>query len=302
MRKGFFSRFPKITYANTVTTDITRRVSLTDTVFADPYVFYPYDVNQGERPDNVANAYYGDPYMDWLVFLSNGFVDPYHQWYLTDAEFHPYLLKKYDVPNIETLEERVAFYRCNWYDMDDISVSEYEALVESVPAVIKYWEPVYGNSTRPIHYTRKREDWMVTTNGVVRYRTSTNSGFAANEKIQVAFHDANNSLGEAQVIVANSTYVTVQHLEGNTVPVTDGEINSSSRLVSLTDGTSIRFTSGTLLARNVPLEEAVYWSPVSVYDVERERNEQNKSIVLLDASYTSRAVSDLKEALSYKGP
>jgi hypothetical protein len=74
----YFRRFPKINYNNQEVVNILTRVKILDTVKNNATIFLPYTVEEGERPDMVANFYYDDPKYDWLVLLSNQIIDPYY--------------------------------------------------------------------------------------------------------------------------------------------------------------------------------------------------------------------------------
>lgn len=302
MAETFFSKFPTIKYSNNNVVDLTRRYAMRSNVFNDPFLFYPYDMIDGVRADQVADGYYKDSRMDWLLYMSNGIIDPYYQWYLQPAQLDAMLKEKYQVDDIDQLTRRVKFYRNNWYNDDPISDADYQAMVSENPKLIKYWEPYYQDTPAPLYYVRRKNDWIINTNYIVRYRVTGYPRDASNnvvkfvedEIITVAFKDANNSTGRGQVVTANSTYVTLQHMYGNTVPSTMGTITSNSKLTSEQNGGSIRFTSGTMLSNNLADEEVVYWDPVYIYDYETELNESNRSIVLLNSSYSGQVVSEIK--------
>ena len=82
----YFDKFPIITYSNNSVVDITKRVALLDRVSRNPYVFYPFDLSGQERADQLSNRYYEDSYKSWVFYLSNKIMDPYYEWYLSEAE------------------------------------------------------------------------------------------------------------------------------------------------------------------------------------------------------------------------
>ena len=48
-----------------------------------------------ERPEDIAEYYYGSTDYTWLVYMSNNILDPYHQWPMAEADFINYLIEKY---------------------------------------------------------------------------------------------------------------------------------------------------------------------------------------------------------------
>ncbi len=76
--------------------DITERAALVNSLYTNRLdIFYPYDVRQGERPDNIAERYYDDQYQAWILYLTNQITDPYDQWYKPPDAFNHFINKKY---------------------------------------------------------------------------------------------------------------------------------------------------------------------------------------------------------------
>jgi hypothetical protein len=118
----YFDYFPDTEYKNFVLTDITRRTKFRDVVKTRPYVFLPYTIEDGLRPEDVANYYYGSPRFTWIVYMSNDIIDPYKDWPMTEEVFIEYFKKKYAIPSERegqdvldwgqnaTITENIAYY------------------------------------------------------------------------------------------------------------------------------------------------------------------------------------------------
>jgi hypothetical protein len=97
----YFRAFPTINYRvpgtnNSIPVlDISRRFTLTDILKNLRTAFDEYYVQDGERPDIIANEYYGDTTLDWLVLLTNEIHDPYFNWPLGYEQFNEYIRQKY---------------------------------------------------------------------------------------------------------------------------------------------------------------------------------------------------------------
>ena len=61
----------------------------------DPYSFLRYTIREDEKAEDIADFYYDDPAMSWLVYFANDIVDPYTQWPKTYENFTEYFRKKY---------------------------------------------------------------------------------------------------------------------------------------------------------------------------------------------------------------
>jgi len=92
----YFDEFPIIEYEGKQIRDITRRNTLMKSVTTNPLVYLPYTVQDGEKPEDIANWYYGSTDYTWLVLMANNIVDPYHQWPKNVEDFNNYMIKKYE--------------------------------------------------------------------------------------------------------------------------------------------------------------------------------------------------------------
>ena len=102
---AFFSYFPKIEYdvrgdgSMRVMTNLTRRTRFRDYIRLNAVTYDFYDVKGGETPEYIANEYYGDPELHWIILMANNIVDYYTQWPMTVPTFEEYVKEKYDDAN-----------------------------------------------------------------------------------------------------------------------------------------------------------------------------------------------------------
>lgn len=288
----YFEKFQTTTYSNTTVVDLTQRTVVLNAVYNNPVLFYPYDIQNGERADQIADRYYDDQYMTWVMYLTNNIIDPYYDWYVDAESFKEYITKKYG--SLENATSKIKYFRNNWYlYTDQITSSVYNSLDISLQ---KFYEPVPINGVivpNPSRYARRQVDWTAKTNYVVSYATAANSaGFINDEVVNITFNT--NQTGTGQVQYANSSTVILERFQG---VAANGTISGSSRLYGRESQTNVVFTSTTVLANNIPSIELSYWSPVSNYDYEFEINERNKSISILDKRYSNKMAAQLKALL-----
>lgn len=102
----YFSKFPKLVYtldegvSGQVVPDILRRVKLSDEVKNNSSYFDTYDVKDGERPEMVADRFYNNPQLHWIVLHVNEIVDPRFDWPLSNDDLLEYVIAKYGLPYI----------------------------------------------------------------------------------------------------------------------------------------------------------------------------------------------------------
>ena len=286
MAEKYFDKFPIITYANTAVRNITLRAVVLNSVYSSPVFYYPYDIQQGERPDNIADRYYKDEYMGWILHLTNKVVDPYYDWYLDETTFKDYVVKKYG--SYSNATSKVKYYRNNWYSYPDpISQFQYDAIDDSLK---KFYEPVYTDvyySTTPIGYKRLEVDWKKSTNQIVRYNCN-GASFSSDEIVDV--YRNSEKLGNGQVCGKRNTSLTRQQTSGLVVEDT-GVFTFTIR--GRESSANQAYTDATLVVNNIPAAEINYWEPVYMYDHENEINERNKSIQVLKSDYSDQIAKEL---------
>ena len=101
----YFSNFPKILYdiegKNSIKPNYTTVINLMirqkfrEAIKEDITVYYPYYIEEGQRPDVLSFEIYGDTKYVWMVFMVNSIIDPYWQWPLDAKQFVKYIENKY---------------------------------------------------------------------------------------------------------------------------------------------------------------------------------------------------------------
>ena len=79
--------------------DILKRVKIRSGLSASRFVFDKYNVKEGEKPEDVAFKYYGDPEYHWVIMMVNNITDRYYGWPMNQAQFAEYLDDKYSNPD-----------------------------------------------------------------------------------------------------------------------------------------------------------------------------------------------------------
>ena len=288
MAERYFEKFPIIRYNGIPIRNITERATVLNSVYNSPIFYYPYDIQQGEYPDEIANRYYQDEYLGWILHITNKVVDPYYDWYIDQASFDDFIIKKYG--SLKNATSKIKHYRNNWYANEGtISVLTFEGLT---PTVKRFYEPIYADvlfSTTPLGYRRKQIDWKLTTNAIVQY-TVNGSSFIKDEIVDV--YNNTTIIGSGQVCGKSSSLLIIQHTSGNVT-----ENGALHYVMGRESQTKILYTNVTLITNNIPANESTYWSPVYYYDYETEINEKNKSIQVLKKQYSGQIAGELKALL-----
>ena len=106
---SYFSKFPAITYdikgdkIRKLLPDILRRVKLRASIKSGGMLFDKYDVKEGEKPEDVAFKWFGDPELHWVILMTNNVTDRYYGWPLNSVQFAEYLTDKYGAGNEDAI-------------------------------------------------------------------------------------------------------------------------------------------------------------------------------------------------------
>jgi len=288
----YFSKFPIINYKGYNAKNLTRRVAFPPSLNRIPTAFYPYEIDQEMRADQLASYYYENSYYDWLLYITNEIIDPYYGWYLSPDDFNNFIIEKYG--STEYAMKKIKFYRLNWTQdlgfVDEIPVSFYENQLPN--PLKKYYTPNFGYGAKILSYTKRQQDWTVNTNLLSRLTVSSVNNFASGDLC--TFKNDEQDTGFCEIVSTDSdnNYLFIQHSEGDFM---DSEFISNT-YIEVDSNTAITtlITAKTTLSRNIPIDEFVYWSKVSVYDWENEKNESRKHLRVLDAGYALAADEELR--------
>ena len=103
---SYFRELPNIEYqspfANStgasdyvIAKNVFRRMKLRDDLKNVFTLFNKYNINEGERPDTVAEKEYGKSDLDWVVLLSAGIINVRNEWPLSSRDLYNYVVEKY---------------------------------------------------------------------------------------------------------------------------------------------------------------------------------------------------------------
>ena len=93
--RGYFNNIPSIEYGTKIAKNLIARPLIKEKLINNPNIIYDYVIKDGQRPDTIADAYYGNVNYVWLIFLVNNIVDPYYDWPLTESQFQDFIKDKY---------------------------------------------------------------------------------------------------------------------------------------------------------------------------------------------------------------
>ena len=97
----YFQRFPKTFYSLDdlqsvqVITSIFLRLLLSDEIKNNFSAYDEYDVRDGETPEMLADVFYDNPELHWVILHTNDILDPRFDWPLSTVNLKSYVENKY---------------------------------------------------------------------------------------------------------------------------------------------------------------------------------------------------------------
>ena len=92
----YVSRLPDAKISDYIAVkNLFKKGELRPDIFQDLATFQKYQIKGDDRPDNVAQDFYQDSSLDWLVLTCNNVVNIQTEWPLTQRDFDRFLLDKY---------------------------------------------------------------------------------------------------------------------------------------------------------------------------------------------------------------
>ena len=92
-----------------------RRYKINDDVFQYAVFFKKYTIKDGERPETLAEKFYGNQFYDWVILLTNNMVNAQYDWPRTNYEIYRIVEEEFDDPYSEIshykIKETIGHYQ-----------------------------------------------------------------------------------------------------------------------------------------------------------------------------------------------
>lgn len=179
----YFTDFPKIRYGQDLVIHAPCRFAFQKIVVEKDYNMWDYVIKNDHSAQHIADLYYGDVHMDWIVYLANRTINPYFSWPLTNFELEEYIKVKYG-----TLSSAIG----TWVSHKDedgvaINVFQYNALLGHTRTNAYEYEHTLNNEKRKIklidaekapRFKQDLEDFLIRENNNLSYYLQYNPKFS----------------------------------------------------------------------------------------------------------------------------
>lgn len=140
---SYFSNLPNIYVGQDDDTGISyrlvknifRRVIIQEKLDIYGTEFEAFTIRDGMRPETVASLFLGDPFLDWIILLTNNITDVYEDWPRNDYELLSYCQSKYE--NIEDVHH---------WETNEIKWNNLTIIKQGIQ-VNEEWRPILPDKT-----------------------------------------------------------------------------------------------------------------------------------------------------------
>jgi len=239
--------------------NIFRRVKLRDDLQNVFTIFNKYEIQEGARPDTVAEELYGSSQYDWVVLITAGIVNVRNEWPLADRDIYRYSEQLYGndlnaVHHYETTEVKDSNGRL----------------------ILPAGKIVDSTFTIPNPDISLRYPYPVTS-GNIGINTTFITGITTTGIV------VKKTIYEPSDVISPNTIVTSIGI--GTVFINQPTLNTTS-------------TTKTFSFQN-PLENINPVVGISNYEYEVRKNNKKRDIYVLKPSYLQQIINDTRKAMTY---
>ena len=148
--KTFYYNMDKVKPTKgTLATNLLSRVNVNNDILKNISSYYPYRIKEGERPDIIAQQYYGSSDLVFIIFLANKIQDPLYDWPLFGDELKNFIEEKYG--SIDSARTGIHHYEKILRSGSD-ATADTSKILEKVAIVNKETYDVLSETERKIIY------------------------------------------------------------------------------------------------------------------------------------------------------
>lgn len=281
-----------------------KRGKIREDIFGNLNFFEKYSIIGDERPDNVANKFYGDSTLDWVILLSNNILNIQSEWPLPQTTFDKVMLEKYG--SYENL------YNVRYYETTEIKSSLGVTVLKGGLEIPPRWK-TNGNFVEAINSIISNISATQNGDGITPSNTVT---IFMRNAIPDILPGSQVTIGGVSEIEYNGQFI-VKEVYGNGFSFDLPSIPNVIRPVLSTSGKEqviYNIPENSLNSGNAYYFE--YWDPglgyanlvpstsfvreVTNYEYEVQKEEAKRNIFILKPRYLNIILNDLDELMTYK--
>lgn len=227
---GYFRELPDLDYQSFLSDSISsqsylrvknlfRRNKLRDDLKGVFTIFDKYEIPDGSRPDLVAEEFYGDAELDWVVLLTAGILNVRDEWPLSNYNLFKYAENLYgtslnDVHHYETLEIKDSdgklilpskkvvppSFKIHYYDQNKFYTNDSNILGENVEKIDNPFVAVTNYEYEVLKNDEKSSIYLLKTSYLQQF---------LNDMRQIMIYDRSSQYVDETLIKTDNTRISM---------------------------------------------------------------------------------------------
>lgn len=278
---AYFKHLPKLLYSSSnggvnhkLVSNVLAKTKFINDVLDNSSLYYTYDVQEGERPEDVAYRFYKDQSKHWIILMCNNIIDPQYDWVIETRLFDKYINSKYSsitlglnpsesYPANYTVGETV--YQGSTFDVSSAtgSVAAYDSVNRLLQ--VKFPDEIFANNANISGVTSAQTHSIISitsNDDGLQWASNTTYHYVMTET-KYNSYDQTKSVEKYKISANDFNHIT------NTVSIRD--LSPISQNYDLEDGTTLTITKQV--------------SEVNYYDYEWELNEKRRHIRVIKPEF-----------------
>lgn len=255
----YFKYIPKTEYGDDLVTNVMARGKVREFIKNNVDVFYEYLIQDGQKPEFVADFYYGGVKFVWLLFYANDIFDPLYDWPLDSNDFPRYVQQKYRSGEIILTNNNNLVFMADDKTISSTDESTIERM-KNIP-IGSYIDIVAINNQGLYHVINTTEE---------------------DGTFSLVLREQPKASGSEAIVITDP-------IVDETGNITTIEIAQPETIIHHYED-----TEGDTVDYDTWLEELSGKRVVSQYDYEFELNEEKRSIIIIDSRYLGRILSEMR--------
>lgn len=276
---NFFYYYPEAIYNNQVVTDLLVRAKVRETWLNDPRLYYNYKYKDGDRPEHLAQKYYGNEELHWIILFTNNIFDSNWDFPMDYWTFNKYIEDKYK-------------------DQGAVENKTGMAYAQTTPdPIYRYQKTV--KITTPDGVTTK--DYVIDKKSynelVMKETYSTGTPYSA-------YVNATINSDELTLVTGNIRNVGDIVLGNEFIPnfTTIENIDSGNNKVKISSTAKMNKMNGEILLYDTGTNYSLYevykkYPEISIYEQELSVNESKRNVKILNKTYVRKAQEEFQRLI-----
>lgn len=159
----YFEYFPYLSWTDQakeyLAQDITIRIIIDEMSIKDKTIFYDYRIEDSDTLESLANKFYGDYRLSWIILIVNKLFDVEFDLPMQQEVFKEYIVDKYGSIEV-ALQSKKYFIKINNTDWVEVDLDRYNQTAPDLRKMRNLYEIELENNEKKRNIKILKEDYV----------------------------------------------------------------------------------------------------------------------------------------------